>query len=444
LAAPATRVEQFHTKFTNKPVWAGQDARRSPSALTMHAIRRRSRPVVLLLLLAFMAMQLLATTSAVAHGFSSVVYVDMTSPEKGHVAVTMGLEYDLLVVSAADVEHDDALFRAGTPAFNDHDPAKEAAALRDHMPAVMAYINAHQRLAVKDGTACVAAPSPKGGVRIEPRDGTDYASLTVDYKCPESGGAHTLTSKLFPDSEGYVKNTKTIVTYEELDLRSGSASLDAGHPSFSTHQSLLTQYGEFWRLGANHLLTGIDHILFLLALIAGSRRLREIVLAASTFTLAHSVTFILAALGVVSVPSSLVEPTIALSIAAVAALHLRRIWELRGDIDEVEDVGRGPLGLDRSGWLRLGVVFCFGLVHGLGFASALGIDQAFSWTLLSSLLVFNLGIESVQLGIILVAFPVLAALRRYRPVWGVSATGTIAAGVFAVGLFWFFQRAAIF
>jgi hypothetical protein len=100
--------------------------------------------------------------------------------------------------------------------------------------------------------------------------------------------------------------------------------------------------------------------------------------------------------------------------------------------------------LDRSGWLRLGVVFCFGLVHGLGFASALGIDQAFSWTLLSSLLVFNLGIESVQLGIILLAFPVLAALRRYRPVWGVSATGTIAAGVFAVGLFWFFQRAAIF
>ena len=155
-------------------------------------------------------------------------------------------------------------------------------------------------------------------------------------------------------------------------------------------------------------------------------------------------TFILAALGLVHVPSSLVEPTIALSIAAVAALHLRRIWELRGDIEEVEEVGSGPLGLDRAGWARLGVVFCFGLVHGLGFASALGIDQAFSWTLLSSLLVFNLGIESVQLGIILLAFPALALLRRYRPVWGVSATGTIAAAVCAFGLVWFFQRAAIF
>ena len=113
--------------------------------------------------------------------------------------------------------------------------------------------------------------------------------------------------------------------YEEIDLKSGTASLDAKHPTFSTQQSLLTQYREFFRLGANHLLTGIDHILFLLALIAGSRRLREIVLAASTFTIAHSVTFILAALGVVDVPSSVVEPTIALSIAIVAALHLRRI-----------------------------------------------------------------------------------------------------------------------
>lgn len=384
-------------------------------------------------------MQLLTATSAMAHGFSSVVYVDMTSPAKGHVEVTMGLEYDLLVVSAADLEHDDKLFREGTPAFNDHDPATEVAALRDHSAAVMAYINQHQRLTVKSGAAC--SPTQDGAFKAGPRDGTDYATVTLDYTCPESGGAHVLRSALFPDSEGYVKGTKTIVTYEELDLRSGSASLDADHPSFSTHQSLLTQYGEFWRLGANHLLTGIDHILFLLSLIAGSRRLREIVLAASTFTLAHSVTFILAALGLVHVPSSLVEPTIALSIAAVAALHLKRIWQLRGDVEEVEEVGNGPLGLDPSGWARLAVVFCFGLVHGLGFASALGIDQAFSWTLLSSLLVFNLGIESVQLGIILLAFPALALLRRYRPVWGVSATGTIAAGVCTMGLVWFFERA---
>ena len=80
-------------------------------------------------------------------------------------------------------------------------------------------------------------------------------------------------------------------------------------------------------------------------------------------------------------------------------------------------------------------------MHGLGFAGELGIDEAFSWTLLSSLLVFNLGIEAVQLSIILVIFPALALLRRHAPLAGLSATGVIAAGVCAMGLVWFAERA---
>jgi hypothetical protein len=195
LAALATSVEQISHHVHHGPDRGGQD----PAARCTLSAAAPAR-----------------STSAMAHGFSSVVYVDMRSPEKGHVAVTMGLEYDLLVVSAADAEHDDRLFRQGTPAFNDHDPAKEVAALRDHAAAVMAYINQRQSLKVKDGTACT--PSQSGGFRAGPRDGTDYATVTVDYKCPESGGAHVLTSKLFPDSEGYVRGTKTIVTYEEIDL----------------------------------------------------------------------------------------------------------------------------------------------------------------------------------------------------------------------------------
>ena len=94
-------------------------------------------------------------------------------------------------------------------------------------------------------------------------------------------------------------------------------------------QSRLEQYWEFFRLGAEHLYTGIDHILFLLALIAGSRRLRDIVAVATTFTVAHSVTFILAALGFVSAPASIIEPVIALSISVVAGMTLWRLW--RGD-----------------------------------------------------------------------------------------------------------------
>jgi len=169
------------------------------------------------------------------------------------------------------------------------------------------------------------------------------------------------------------------------------------------------------------------------------------VLAATSFTLAHSVTFMLAALGVVSAPGLVVEPVIALSIAVVAAWHvwgLRRRGAWRGSADDgvLEPARAGRLQLDRADWFRLGTVFAFGLVHGLGFAGALGIDEPFSWTLLWSLLVFNIGIEAVQLGIIAVAFPLLTLLRRRAPRAALWTGVVVASGVALVGLFWFVQR----
>ncbi|MFC4011996.1 HupE/UreJ family protein [Nonomuraea purpurea] len=379
---------------------------------------------------------LLSAAPALAHGFTSTVYLDLTSPGTGHVRSELELEYDLLVVSAADSEKDDPLFRAGTAALEARDAAEQAAALHAHTDSVVAYVS--ERFGVTaGGEAC--APVQDGDFRIEQREGVPYALLVLDYRCPESAEAHEVRSGLFPDSEGYVRDTKTVVTYD-LDLMSGSAALDAKHPSFSTQQSWAERFWEFFRLGAEHLLTGIDHILFLLALIAGSRRLREIVLAATSFTLAHSVTFILAALGIVRVPTSLVEPVIALSIAVVAGWHLWRIRRRRSHATDLEKAGHRHLSLDRAGWTRLAVVFCFGLVHGLGFAAALGIDQALSWTLLWSLLVFNVGIEVVQLAIIALVYPLLALLRHRRPAGELWTTATIAAGVAVMGLVWFVQR----
>jgi hypothetical protein len=142
----------------------------------------------------------------------------------------------------------------------------------------------------------------------------------------------------------------------------------------------------------------------------------------------------------VKIPASVVEPVIALSIAVVSAQFLWRIWRRGTDATRLETAGRGRLGLDAAGRARLAVVFCFGLVHGLGFASALGIDEAFSWTLLSSLVVFNLGLETVQLGIILAVYPVLALLRRRAPLAGLSTSGAMAAVVCAFGLLWFVER----
>ena len=79
-----------------------------------------------------------------------------------------------------------------------------------------------------------------------------YATLVLDYRCPAGPTRTSCAATLFPDAEGYVRGTKTIVTYD-LDLQTGSASLDAEHPSFSTQQSRCERFWEFFRLGAEHL-----------------------------------------------------------------------------------------------------------------------------------------------------------------------------------------------
>ncbi|KUL32612.1 HupE/UreJ family protein [Actinoplanes awajinensis] len=361
---------------------------------------------------------LLSAAPALAHGFSSTVYVDVTAGDAGRVRTAVELEYDLFIVSAADYESDDPLFRAGTDAFEAEDTVAMGAALNAHRESAVRYVT--ERFGISSDGTCTGAPS--GDFTMGAREGVPYATMLLDWTCPPGGDAHEVRSALFPDTETYVKGVKTIVTYA-LDGRTGSAALDASAPTFSTGQSWQHRFGEFFLLGAEHLLTGIDHILFLLALIAGSRRLREIVLAATAFTVAHSVTFMLAALGLVDVPARVVEPVIALSIAVVAGWNLIAAY-----FDKPDNNG------------RLGVVFLFGLVHGLGFAGALGIDEAFSWTLLWSLLVFNVGIETVQLSVIALAFPLLIVLRRRSPRAGRWATGIVSAGVSVMGLIWFGQR----
>jgi hypothetical protein len=404
-----------------------------------HPQPRSRRPILAVVLAAAavaasVVLPLLQVASASAHGLSSVAYADLSRNGDGLRAELL-LEYDLLVVSVADAQDDDPLYRAGTPAFEDRDDAAMAAALAAHADTVTDYLAERFVVAVGDAT-CTPTLSPEISMTV--REDVPYAAVTLIEDCPPAENGHVVTSSLFPDDEGYVRDTKTILTYD-IDGASGSAALDAAQPSFSTEQSVLERFWEFFKLGAEHLLTGIDHILFLLALIAGSRRLREVVLAATAFTIAHSITFILAAVHLVSLPAEIIEPVIALSIAIVAAWYLVRMWRTKG-VDPELTKASGPLGLDAAGWLRLGIVFVFGLVHGLGFASALGIEEPWSWTLLWSLLVFNLGIEAVQIGIIAIVFPLLTLLRRRMPRLGLWATVALAVAVTAAGLIWFVQR----
>lgn len=395
------------------------------------------------LVVAVFGLVLLSANEASAHGFSSVVYANVASPAAHKVQVKLQLEYDLLVVSVATSEKDDAFHSEGQPAWDDGDYPGMVKAAEGHLSSIGKYVFDRFTVAAYGGAACTGTLEHNVTVALSKSQQVPYATFVADFVCPPEGRTeqgHIIGSTLFPNAEQFItQGTKTIVVYN-VDDKSGSASLDAQQTTFSTEQAWYERFGEFFRLGAEHLLTGPDHILFLLALIAGSRRLREVVLAATSFTLAHSITFILAALGVVSPPAIIVEPTIALSIAAVAGWYLFRLIRKKGTADQLIVTGTSHFSLDRAGWARLLIVFCFGLIHGLGFAGALGIHEAFSWQLLGSLLIFNVGIEAVQIGLILIVFPPLMLLRRRAHRTSLWVTGAVTAFVVVVGLIWFVER----
>jgi hydrogenase/urease accessory protein HupE len=172
-------------------------------------------------------------------------------------------------------------------------------------------------------------------------------------------------------------------------------------------------------LGVEHILTGFDHLMFVLALLFLVGFNRQLLFTITAFTLAHSLTLALSALGLLTLRSPPVEATIALSIVLVAAeaLHGQRTMSRR--------------------WPAL-VAFLFGLVHGLGFAGALreiGLPQQH---LSVALLTFNVGVEIGQLFVVTLAFGVYRALARW-PTFVMARTpalyviGTIAA-------YWSFGR----
>ncbi|MCY3739244.1 MAG: HupE/UreJ family protein [Gemmatimonadaceae bacterium] len=181
-------------------------------------------------------------------------------------------------------------------------------------------------------------------------------------------------------------------------------------------ESLWAQAARFLVLGVEHIFLGYDHVLFLLALIVVGSRLGTLVKIVTAFTVAHSVTLILAALEWVSLPSRLVESGIALSIAYVAA---ENFWLRRPD----------------HRWI---LTFFFGFVHGFGFANVLRDLGLPSRGLVTSLLAFNVGVEVGQVAIVALLFPlILWSARRpghARIVRGLSAV------ILLFGIGWLVER----
>jgi len=180
----------------------------------------------------------------------------------------------------------------------------------------------------------------------------------------------------------------------------------------------------YLKLGYQHILPlGLDHILFVLSLFLLSPKLKPVLLQSLAFTVAHSVTLCLAVYNVVRPSASIIEPLIALSIMYVA---LENIFSPR---------------LKPS---RIGVVFCFGLVHGLGFAGALsnlGLPQN---SFLSSLVMFNAGVELGQLTVILLAWLLLAKLFGHKPYYRRFIVIPLSALIAIVAGYWVLQRIFLF
>lgn len=233
----------------------------------------------------------------------------------------------------------------------------------------------------------------------------------------------------------------------------GGASTEPMPRSGAVDQSLGDVVLRYLVSGFDHIVPqGLDHILFVLGLFFYALAWRPLLWQVTAFTAAHTVTLALATLGIVTIPDGamwIVEAIIAASITYVAVENLWRINKSRemaeavalgGPVDEtqIEDV---PIG-----WTRIGVVFAFGLLHGLGFASVLaefGLGQYF----VASLIAFNVGVELGQLFVIAVAFLIMVFTfrtlgRRFTPVaegfHAVAVYGSILIGL--TGLWWVIER----
>lgn len=301
-------------------------------------------------------------------------------------------------------------------ADDDRDGQLSAQEVRRHRAELEAFLGQHIRLADGDERGTLAVePAPTGDVA--PGPGT-HSTLLLVYRWFKPVQTLAIQYELFVPGVstasclativygGQVRNFVFTPERHNLTLAPGAAAL--------WHQSI-----SFTALGIRHILTGYDHILFLLSLLMLGGGLRTLLKIVTAFTVAHSVTLSLAALDIVALPPRLVESGIALSIAYVAA----------------ENLWRGAQAT-RSRWL---VTFSFGLIHGLGFAAILREMALSRANLALSLVSFNFGVELGQIAVVTATFLSLRALATLS--WESTMRRWVSAAAVAIGIVWFFQRA---
>jgi hypothetical protein len=224
--------------------------------------------------------------------------------------------------------------------------------------------------------------------------------------------------------------TDTLVRIELADGSMHTTVLRPDSPTFLIPEkpSKLKVIKSYLVLGIEHILGGFDHLFFVLGLLLIVRSTRLLIKTITAFTLAHSVTLAMAALGFVHVPQSPVEAVIALSILFLAT--------------ELSKQHRGEIGLtSRAPWL---VALSFGLLHGFGFAGALseiGLPQT---DIPLALLFFNVGVEVGQLMFVAAVVAVTWMIHKAKVKWPAWAEQMPAYAIGSLAAFWFIQRTLSF
>jgi hydrogenase/urease accessory protein HupE len=275
-----------------------------------------------------------------------------------------------------------------------------------------------------DGAAFVPARA------IEKADpGTDMLTWQASMPHVRGQARVTLAARLYPEDAG----TRTLLIVKQEGGREQRIVLDAAHQSFESQNSapgLWSTARRFAAMGTVHIFTGADHILFVVALLLTAASLRSVLKIVTAFTVAHSITLSLTALAAIAPPARIVEPLIALSISVTAAENLR-LMQARRAAGEEAAPGRD---------LRMLCAFCFGLVHGCGFAGGLTEVGLSRGALALPLASFNLGVELGQCAIVACVLPLVMLLGRRSPAKHRGLVTVCSCVIGVVGAYWCFAR----
>jgi hydrogenase/urease accessory protein HupE len=340
---------------------------------------------------------------------------------------------------------------------NGHDPGLSSLTIRQHTNSLEAILT----LAVKDAVQLAELDENHDGFVTQAefaktRSQLETAAARQLFIAPDGNVAEpqSVRSQLDENNNVEVRLDFGVTIFSRLEIQSKNiASLPLGHRQYLQVQNsrgetmferLLSaatdratvemadapssiaafkaarSFANFLSLGVKHILTGYDHLLFLLGLLLVAHSFLSSLGIITSFTVAHSITLAVATLQLVQIPSRVVEPLIAASIVFVGVENL-----LRGNIPRAQ---------------RL-VPFGFGLIHGFGFASALREADIGSGTggIVLPLFSFNLGVELGQIMVAGLVLPIIWKLRE-NPMFIARWAPACSAAVVVLGSFWFAER----